>query len=80
MSVAEKLKAEGRVEGRMEGRVEGRMEGEQRGLWIGKIQTFEEFLEKSPTPRERLDAMPLAELEAFQSALHHEYTVRFKRG
>ncbi len=67
MSVAEKLKAEGRVEGRVE------------GLWIGKIQAFEEFLEKNPTPRETLEAMPLAELEILHSSLHREYEVRFKR-
>ena len=67
MSVAEKLKAEGRVEGRVE------------GLWIGKIQAFEEFLEMSPTSREVLEAMPLAELEALHQKLHREYEVRFKR-
>ena len=67
MSVAEKLKAEGRVEGRVE------------GLWIGKIQAFEEFLEKNPTSREILEAMPLAELEALHQKLHREYEVRFKR-
>jgi hypothetical protein len=67
MSVAEKLKAEGRVEGRAE------------GLWIGKIQAFEEFLEKPQTSRASLEAMPLAELEALHLELHREYEARFKR-
>ena len=71
MSVAEKLKAEGRMEGREEGREEG--------LWIGKIQTLEEFLEKMQTPRETLEAMPLAELEALHQDLHQQYEARFKR-
>ncbi len=67
MSVAEKLKAEGRVEGRVE------------GLWIGKIQAFEEFLGKPHSSREILEAMTLAELETMHRELHHEYEVRFKR-
>lgn len=71
MSVAEKLKAEGRVEGRVEGRAEG--------LWIGRIQALEEFLDKSPSSREVLESLSLAELEALHRDLHQEYAVRFKR-
>lgn len=71
MSVAEKLKAEGRVEGRVEGRSEG--------FWIGKILAFEEFLEKPQSPREALESMTLVELEALHAKLHLEYEVRFKR-
>jgi len=67
MSVAEKLKTEGRVEGRAE------------GLWIGKIQAFEEFLEKPQSPRARLEAMTLPELEALHDDLRGEYESRFKR-
>ena len=67
MSVAEKLKAEGRVEGRVE------------GLWIGRIQALEEFLDKSPSSREVLESLSLAELEALHRDLHQEYAVRFKR-
>lgn len=63
MSVAEKLKAEGRKE----------------GLWIGKIQAYEEFLEKSRTDREALEAMSVVELEAFHLDLQREYETRFKR-
>lgn len=63
MSVAEKLIAQGRVE----------------GLWIGKIQAFEEFLEKPQTLRKALEVMPISELMALHQDLHHEYEVRFKR-
>ena len=67
MSVAEKLIAEGRVE------------GQQKGLWIGKIQTLEDFLGMSPSTSEVLDPLSLAELEAMQQGLHHEYERRLKR-
>ncbi len=70
MSVAEKLKAEGRVEGRVAGRTEG--------LWIGKIQAFEEFLNKTRTTNAKLEAMPVAEPEALHLALRNEYDARFK--
>jgi predicted transposase/invertase (TIGR01784 family) len=63
MSVAEKLKTEGRVQ----------------GLWIGKIQAFEEFLGKPQSSRETLESIPLAELETLHQQLHREYEVRFKR-
>lgn len=66
MSVAEKLKAEGRVEGRVE------------GLWIGKIQAFEEFLDCAVSPNDTLAAMSLQELEARHRDLHCEYEARFK--
>ncbi len=67
MSVAEKLKAEGRVEGRVE------------GLWIGKIQILEEFLDLPVSSGEGLEALNLEELQAMQERLHREYELRFKR-
>lgn len=67
MSVAEKLKAEGRVE------------GQEKGLWIGKIQAFEEFLDCTVSPNDTLAAMGLEELEARHRDLHSEYETRFKR-
>jgi hypothetical protein len=66
MSVAEKLKAQGRMEGRVE------------GLWIGRIQTLEEFLGLAPRSREALEASTLEELEALYQELHGEYEKRFK--
>jgi hypothetical protein len=66
MSVADKLKAEGRMEGRME------------GLWIGRIQTLEEFLGHAPRSREVLEAATLEELETLHRELHGEYEKRFK--
>jgi len=71
MSVAEKLKAEGRME--------GRMEGQEKGLWIGKIQTLQEFLDMQVGSRESLEIMPLGELEALQQELLRDYETRFKR-
>ena len=67
MSVAEKLKAEGRMEGRVE------------GLWIGKIQILEEFLDLPVSSGESLEMLSLAELKTMQERLHREYEVRFKR-
>ena len=70
MSVAEKLKAEGRVE--------GRVEGQKKGLWIGKIQAFEEFLNCPISHNDTLSAMSVEELEARHRDLHREYETRFK--
>lgn len=67
MSVAEKLIAQGREEGREE------------GLWIGRIQLLEEFLELPPRSGESLAALSLEELKALQERLHQEYELRFKR-
>ena len=66
MSVAEKLKAEGRVE------------GQEKGLWIGKIQAFEEFLDCPISHNDTLSAMNVDELEARHRDLHREYETRFK--
>ena len=49
------------------------------GLWIGKIQALEEFLDKSPTPHERLETLTVEGLEPLHRALHLEYQERFKR-
>ncbi|MEI6820044.1 MAG: hypothetical protein WCL19_10645, partial [Verrucomicrobiota bacterium] len=75
MSVAEKLIAEGLEKGR----VEGRVEGQQKGLWIGKIQTLEDFLGMNPSSSEVLDPLSVAELAAMHQGLHREYEQRFKR-
>ena len=78
MSVAEKLIAQGRLEGRLEARNEGRAEGQEKGLWIGKIQTLEEFLNQPVSPREALAAIDLTGLEARYRELHRAYELRFK--
>ena len=67
MSVAEKLKAEGRVEGRI------------KGLSIGKIQLLEEFLDLPVSLGESLEVWNLDELKAMQEQLHRDYELRFKR-
>ena len=67
LSVAEKLKAEGRAE------------GQERGLWIGKIQAFDEFLNCPVSFSGALGAMGLEELAARHRDLHRDYETRFKR-
>ncbi len=62
MSVAEKLKAE----------------GQEKGLWIGKIQAFEEFLARPLTPSAALSSLTLEELETRHRELHQAYELRFK--
>ncbi len=66
MSVAEKLLAKGRVEGRSQ------------GYWLGRIQSLEEFLNLPQSPRETLELLTVAELEARHQELHREYQRRFK--
>jgi predicted transposase YdaD len=91
MSVAEKLIAEGlekglkkglekgRAEGMEQGIEKGRVVGRVEGLWIGKIQTLEDFLGMDPSSSELLDPLSTAELEAMHQGLHREYERRFKQ-
>ena len=83
MSVAEKLIAEGLEKGLKKGMErgleKGRVEGQQKGLWIGKIQTLEDFLGMDPSSSEVLDPLSVAELAAMHQGLHREYVQRFKR-
>ena len=67
MSVAEKLKAEGRVE------------GISKGLWVGRIQSLQEFLGLPIDPCGELERLALEELEIRHADLHREYELRFKR-
>lgn len=60
-------------------RQEGRQEGQEKGLWIGKIQTLEEFLALPVTAREVLGTWSLQELETACQRLHGDYENRFKR-
>jgi predicted transposase/invertase (TIGR01784 family) len=66
MSVAEKLKAEGRVEGL------------EKGLWTGKTQALEEFLGLPVSPRESLEALDIEAIEARCEKLRRDYEARFK--
>jgi predicted transposase/invertase (TIGR01784 family) len=74
MSVAEKLIAQGREEGISQGISRGR----ESGLWIGRIQLLEEFLDLPTSSGESLAALSLEELKAMQEQLHGEYELRFK--
>lgn len=71
MSVAEQLRAEGRVE--------GLEKGQEKGLLIGKIQMLEDFLGLPIRSHEILGPMTTQQLEAAHRQLHREYEVRFKR-
>ncbi len=71
MSVAEQLKAEGRLE--------GISQGISKGLWVGRIQALQEFLDLPVSPCEELEILAIGELEDRHADLHREYEVRFKR-
>jgi predicted transposase/invertase (TIGR01784 family) len=71
MSVAEKLKTEGRME--------GISQGISQGLWVGRIQTLQEFLGDEVSPCEELETLKIAELESRHANLHCKYEARFKR-
>lgn len=67
MSVAEKLLAQGEAR------------GEERGLWVGKIQMLEEFLDLKISTSEYLSGFSIEELAERHKGLHQDYEVRFKR-
>lgn len=75
MSVAEKLKAEGRLEGISQ----GISQGISKGLWVGKIQTLQEFLDLTLSACEDLEILSIPELEDRHADLHRTYEARFKR-
>ncbi len=70
MSVAEKLKAEGRQE--------GRQEGLQEGHWIGKIELLDEFLGNASRAPGSLELLTVEQLQALYAELLREYETRFK--
>jgi predicted transposase/invertase (TIGR01784 family) len=67
MSVAEKLIAQ------------GLSRGLSQGLWVGKIQSLQEFLGQTVSSCEELENLELSELESRHASLHREYEARFKR-
>jgi predicted transposase/invertase (TIGR01784 family) len=71
MSLAQKL--------RQEGRVEGIELGQMRGEWAGKIQMLEKFLGLSVTPSATLATLDIATLEARYQELEQQYNLRFKK-
>ncbi len=78
MSVAEKLKAEGRVEGRVEGKAEGRVEGRDEGVLIGEVRQLENFLGLSKSSRQSLEALSANALRARHEELQNQFERRFK--
>ncbi len=62
MSVAEQLKAEGRLE--------GISQGISKGLWVGRIQALQEFLDLTVSPCEALETLTIGELEGRHADLH----------
>ncbi|MEX1115498.1 MAG: Rpn family recombination-promoting nuclease/putative transposase [Akkermansiaceae bacterium] len=74
MSVAEKLIAQGISQGISQGIVQGISQG----LWVGKIQSLQEFLGQAVSSCEELETLAIAELEGRHATLHREYETRFK--
>ncbi|RYD41098.1 MAG: hypothetical protein EOP83_34330 [Verrucomicrobiaceae bacterium] len=79
MSVAEKLIARGEQLGLHKGIAQGRQEGREEGAWIGKIQAFEEFLGRQPTPVNALESLTLEDLQRRHEELRGEYDRKFRR-
>ena len=74
MSLAQRLKAEGRIEALIEGRSEGILLGVART----KVQMLERMLQQPVTSEEAIAALSLVELEQRFIELDAEYTERFK--
>ncbi len=75
MSLAQKLRNEGRVEGLNEGRAEGLACGE----WAGKIQMLERFLGINVSGSAELAEQDLGDLRARFEKLEEQYNTRFKK-
>ena len=65
---------EGIEKGRLERLAEVRAEGERRGILIGRIEAFQEFLGLAPTGWESLRNLPTSDLE--QLAVNLQKSVR----
>ncbi|MGK0187607.1 MAG: putative transposase YdaD [Verrucomicrobiales bacterium] len=74
MSVAEKLKAEGKAEGKIEGKTEGKIEG----LWIGRIQLLQTLMGKEASTDEDLTAQSIEELQEMFEVLQVSYDATVK--
>ena len=68
MSVAEKLLAQGEAK------------GQTKGVWFGKIQLLEDFLELKISSKEDLNDLSIEELTERYRSLHQAYEGRFKKG
>lgn len=71
MSVAEKLIAQGISQ--------GVSQGLSKGVWIGRIQSLQDFLSDPITPSAQLEPLQLSELEALHQDLHRQYEARYRR-
>jgi predicted transposase YdaD len=63
MTLAERIKSEGREEGIEEGRQQGQQEGRQEGVLIGQIRMLERVLKVPVTPISQLQQLKNSELE-----------------
>ncbi len=68
MTLAERLRNEGRMDGRMEGRKEGRMEGREQGLEEGEVLGRHAVLQRQIAKRFSLDFLDLRIQERLRSA------------
>ena len=67
MTIAQKLKNEGRVEGRVEGE------------WIGMIRVLEGIMGRDPSSSEALAGLSIIELRRCFEALQSEYEQQYKQ-
>lgn len=59
-------------------RQEGRIEGQERGEWIGKVRLLEEMVGQTPTPSAVLGDLSVAELQRKFADLQAQYQRQFK--
>ncbi|MBI3944422.1 MAG: PD-(D/E)XK nuclease family transposase [Armatimonadetes bacterium] len=64
--------ANARAEALVEGRAEGRAEGLEKGALLGRVEVLQRLLQRDPTPRAELDALPPEALEALAAQLERE--------
>ena len=80
MSIAQKLKNEGRQEGRQEGHQEGHQKGRQEGVWMGRLQTLQEIMGLPVDSDAELSDLSADELRRRFEALQAQYNLRHKNG
>jgi hypothetical protein len=79
MTIAQKLRDEGRLEGIEEGIEEGKLKGIEKGVWIGKIQTLQELIHQPVSSTETLQTLSMEQLTQLFQDLEAQYTAQHKK-